>query len=293
MGLMSKLKNILFEEEEVEIPVLEKKKESEVTYKELPKKEEQNDIFGHDYYNNDLKSTLVMEKSLEEEKPNSFKMEDEVIKSEIPKDEKTFDFPAFDEKEFEDYNFKTRETNILEKEKNKKKINIVEKPVEEEKKFHPSPIISPVYGILDKNYTPDEITNREVKNFDRKLDVDDVRKKAFGTLIEKEKIEEINPVSNIEVNEDDKILEEKLEKARTIDELLKESSDEVITLKEDLDTDTLELTKEIKDLDIKDNSDDESLEENHEFKKVDEDETLESDLFDLIDSMYENGEDGE
>ena len=43
MGLVSKLKNILFEEEEVEIPVIEKKeKKPEVVreYKELPKKEE-------------------------------------------------------------------------------------------------------------------------------------------------------------------------------------------------------------------------------------------------------------
>ena len=43
MGLVGKLKNILFEEEEVEIPVLEKKAPPmpEVTsYKEMPKKEE-------------------------------------------------------------------------------------------------------------------------------------------------------------------------------------------------------------------------------------------------------------
>ena len=38
MGLMNKLKNILFEEEEVEIPVLEKKPKEEI--KEMPKKED-------------------------------------------------------------------------------------------------------------------------------------------------------------------------------------------------------------------------------------------------------------
>ncbi len=48
------------------------------------------------------------------------------------------------------------------------------------KKFVPSPIISPVYGILDKDYHPDDISTREETDLKRnKLDVDTVRKKAF------------------------------------------------------------------------------------------------------------------
>ena len=51
----------------------------------------------------------------------------------------------------------------------------------------PSPIISPIYGILDKNYKKEEIvTRKEVRlssSYSReKLNVDEVRNKAYGKL---------------------------------------------------------------------------------------------------------------
>lgn len=53
--------------------------------------------------------------------------------------------------------------------------------------FKPSPIISPIYGILDKNYKKEDIVQkREIRltsEYERRnLIVDDVRKKAYGTL---------------------------------------------------------------------------------------------------------------
>ena len=56
---------------------------------------------------------------------------------------------------------------------------------EEKSYFKPSPIISPIYGILDKNYSKEDIVpKREIKftsSFVRdKVSVDDVREKAFG-----------------------------------------------------------------------------------------------------------------
>ena len=58
---------------------------------------------------------------------------------------------------------------------------------EEKSYFKPSPIISPIYGILDKNYKKEDvIQKREVKmsnSFERdKVSIDDIRKKAYGTL---------------------------------------------------------------------------------------------------------------
>ena len=44
----------------------------------------------------------------------------------------------------------------------------------EEKKFKPTPIISPVYGILDKNYHKEDIVNK--KNTEFKPNERDVRK---------------------------------------------------------------------------------------------------------------------
>lgn len=60
--------------------------------------------------------------------------------------------------------------------------------------FKPSPIISPIYGILDKNYKKEDVvTKREVRltsSYAREnISVEDVRKKAYGNLsddIEKE-----------------------------------------------------------------------------------------------------------
>ena len=229
MGLVSKLKNILFEEEEVEIPVIEKKeKKPEVVreYKELPKKEEVK-ITNYQNYDN-LEPVIREEKKMEEKVRFNAADNNVVSERELFKSEKTFNFPAFDEEEFESFVPKKRTTNVLEHErkrvekKNEYKPEYrkdYKKPEEpkEVKKFKPSPIISPVYGILDKNYTPDEITTRTEVTSTRSLDVDVVRKKAFGKqeekVIEKKELKDEDIVI-------DKALEEKIEKARTIDELM-------------------------------------------------------------------------
>lgn len=52
--------------------------------------------------------------------------------------------------------------------------------------FKPSPIISPIYGILDKNYKKEEIVpKKEVRltSYNKEhMSVDDVRRKAYGSL---------------------------------------------------------------------------------------------------------------
>ena len=300
MGLVSKLKNILFEEEEVEIPVIEKKEkkpEPVREYKELPKKEE---VKVTNYQNYDNLEPVIHQEKKMEEKARFNNYNDTVSEREIFKSEKTFNFPAFDEEEFDSYVPKKRSTNVMEHERKiekkpeykptyRKEYKRVEKKeeIKEERKFKPSPIISPVYGILDKNYTPDEITTRTDTTPARSLDVDSVRKKAFGTKEEK-------VVEKVEVNEEeiivDKALEERLEKARTIDELLKDSSDEVIDIHETIDEDeSFESFPSIDHLDeVKEEL---PTKMEVEKKEVDlEDDTLENDLFDLIDSMYENRE---
>jgi len=85
--------------------------------------------------------------------------------------------------------------------------------------FRPSPIISPIYGILDKNYNKEDVVfKKEVRltsNYSRKnMNVDDIRNKAYG----KEKEESTNE----EVKED--IKEEKEEAVE--DNLMVDLSDE-------------------------------------------------------------------
>lgn len=278
MSLVGKIKSILFEEEEIEIPIIDKKEKKEEVEenREVPKKEEVKPMTQYDSFYQDLEPTINKERKMEEKS-----LQNEVSEKEIFKSDNTFNFPAFDEDEFDSV-IPKRTNNVVEYERKKieKKVEYKRPERREEEKttkpkFKPSPIISPVYGILDKNYTPDDITNRNDTISTKTLDVDSVRKKAFGSL--EDDMQKREQTNNSKI-EEEKMLEEKLEKARTIDELLKDSSDEVIEVPLD---------------DSFDNNQDvlEDLEPNH----VDdfEEDTLENDLFDLIDSMYENREDGE
>lgn len=76
--------------------------------------------------------------------------------------------------------------NVLQREK--KPTELYSKKEEPKpKKFKPTPVISPVYGVLDKNYTKDEVKVSEDKHYElqrasRKVDFETVRNKAFGSL---------------------------------------------------------------------------------------------------------------
>lgn len=301
MGLFNKLKNALFEEEEID---LDSPTEKVVIKDEEPivKKEEP------------IKSDL----SLNNDK-DLFKVEN------------TFDFPDFDEDEFVS-NYEptfetpkeTRLTRKVEPEKTLKAENIFsEKPIkitqdkpsttkrkrEREKKvpkeqtvkkiFKPSPVISPVYGVLDKNYTKEDIVSAEKTSLAKKMvDVDIARKKAFGTLTPGSLEEEIEKTLN------EPMTNFYNENSKSIDELLNDSIDDAIDL--NYEEPTLESSPELEELPEYENNDftneleneldsvdDYSMESDLEKDKPKEDkleDTLESDLFDLIDSMYDNRE---
>ncbi len=169
-------------------------------------------------------------------------------------------FQSFDEKEFERVNSRVakneQEHNKLKKENrmpdmaqqaanNYRKANSLfsstmteesrveekEEPVRVGKKpFRPSPVISPVYGILDKNYHKDDIVDKkdgmkrekivkpinseEKKSEDNdtaEVDIDSVRLKAYGTLedIETEMQDQtVNDNENIDDVDKDIVLED-------------------------------------------------------------------------------------
>ena len=76
--------------------------------------------------------------------------------------------------------------NVLDKEKKVSEL-YAKKEEPKPKKFKPTPVISPVYGVLDKNYTKDEVKvqdedSYEIKRPSRKVDFETVRNKAFGSL---------------------------------------------------------------------------------------------------------------
>ena len=81
---------------------------------------------------------------------------------------------------------------------------------EEKQYFKPSPIISPIYGILDKNYKKEDVVSKKeiriTSNYSRtNVNVDDIRNKAFGRRGNRQEI--VDPEKNtFEVEEEDENL---------------------------------------------------------------------------------------
>ena len=205
MKLIEKLKNVFFEE----VPDDEDEEELPQTFAkkiEVPKKTIEPIRLRE---KDDVKPPIV---TLEEEKEKEMELEkeEEVEKEEeIPKKEET-SFPMmFDDDDFlEDKKQKEMDDTLsrtaLHSDENrerevygKKEVSYTEtvhkapytytKTYHEEKEtreFKPSPIISPVYGILDKNYRKEEvITKKDTRVTTTKddFDLDTIRKKAFGS----------------------------------------------------------------------------------------------------------------
>lgn len=296
MGLFSKFKDILFEDEEVietEKPVKEEKKEKRIEKKieaEIPRREEVK-----------VEQPVIKEevkKEVKKEIPETRNIDNTLSDRDVFKSEKTFPFPDFDEEEFTSVSrSRDKSTNVLEYERKKKvekrtdfgryeKTEI--KETVEKKKFRPSPIISPVYGILNEDYTINDIKQRNVDN--SQVDVDWVRKKAFEPqprVQETAKVDEKPGATYYEESVTVKVSEpeEKRQKVKTIDDLLEDTSDVVIDT-----TPSREVKNSIQYDDVDDDFEINEVSNRSEEK---EDDTLENDLFDLIDSMYENREDGD
>ncbi|MGN0966126.1 MAG: hypothetical protein ACI4OP_00820 [Candidatus Coprovivens sp.] len=263
--------------------------------------------------------------------------------------------------------------DVLRKDADRYRIN----PARDVKKpFTPSPVISPVYGILDKNYTKDSIVDKkdgmkrerikpiktevvlnselekqvekkrleeEALKEDKKVNIDLVRRKAYGALEknvakleEKPVVKDKNVVlttvgeqedfidfqeqfgddivddallavanyntskAEKEVNIEDKV-EEDLNKSKvqeydnSVKEVKKVSEeDNKSKLLDDLEkTSTLQILddieKELSSIKPISKSYQSDKEEYHDSNE----DTLENDLFNLIDSMYEQGEEDE
>ena len=284
---------------------------------------------------------------------NKLKQEEEVLKQEEKENEEeqmisdrdlirtnhNFSFPIeFNDNDFSDTtNYSSQNILVKEKEREKTVSELYAKKEEPKPiRFRPTPIISPVYGVLDKNYKKDEVLEKEESNYEiqrpsRQIDFESVRKKAFGTLTDDlkdslcenceylkevkvtKKVEKIpddnllydivkDDVDDISIDEasenyfdygvayepKDKTVIEETTKIKIINHNDEEPTAEKIEVKEQLpDKDLLkeEIShkneKEVAE-DIKDElpvvpEDDNSLE-------------LSDDLFDLIDSMYEEGD---
>ena len=229
MGLFDKLKNVFLEEDfDDDIPV---------TKKEEPKEEVKEE-----------KKEIEVKEIKEEVKETVPLRENTFSDRELVNTKEKFKFPIiFEDEDFKAEEKKTNSINLLERDNTKYESQIKTDVRREKKGFKPSPVISPVYGVLDKNYSKDDITTKDglLNDYD-KVDIDYVIKKAsgeYGTREEKreEKKEEevIDLFKEVEVEDnsmeipiikEEKNVEEKEEeideKIKSIDELLKDTTDE-------------------------------------------------------------------
>lgn len=171
MGLIDKFKNLFTEEVEEEVPI-----KKEVIQVEIPSPKEQK---------REKKERRVEKEETEtlEELPVSEEPKFEPIREEIKEEYK---FPFFDDEDFEEIEEKREEKKEKKKSLYRNKEMAYNPPKEEKHAFKPTPIISPVYGILDKNYVKEDIKSRNLKPSSyynpKEATIDEIRNKAYGTL---------------------------------------------------------------------------------------------------------------
>lgn len=295
MKLIEKLKNVFFEE----VPEDEDEEELPQTFAkkiEVPKKPVEVKKVEPE-----MKREDRIEKHVEFDEP------EEEIEIEVPKEKEEPTFPMmFDEDDFledkkqleMDKTFATptykREEEEKELYQGKKELSYVEsvrKPnysytksyyeEKETKGFKPSPIISPVYGVLDKNYRKEEVvTKKEVKitTGRNNLDLDSIRNKAFG-------------------KEDEEISDKKTREAKAREEKEEKKIYDVNNNKPQVNRVTLADADEYyNDLGLaynvdysdasRSNNNTRTSKYNIKNNKKEKEKDVDDNLFDLIDSMY-------
>ena len=309
MSFFDKLKNVLFEDDEEEVVAEEKKekvepKKEEVrfssqsstpTKEALEPKKEPSVFQSFDEEEFDRIAAINKNRLLERDRKAREEKEEEKRRIEAKKEKEKIDAGY---RRYEELRYGSSTTSSNKETKEEVRVrdsrisdtgnqaseyrqNIYNKPVaskEPIKKFTPSPVISPVYGVLDKNYRKEDILPRASSEgtLPKIMDVDNVRKKAFG-ILEK----------NIDSDDNEQLKDFSSENEMQMTDISKElEADEEIGKTTRIDiSDVKEIEEDIKD------KQEERVELTNKSNKNEEEDSLEKDLFNLIDSMYENRED--
>ena len=284
MNFVKKIKDILFEEEDVT---------TEIDTVEKPTSEPK--IVKIESLKNDDFDFIKDEEEVEEKEEKVIPQVEKV--EETPKEkDNSFLFPDFDEEEFTSSVSRARQNvNVLDHERKKTEekrpdYSRYERPDStvreyDRKKFKPSPIISPVYGILNQDYKAEDIVNRG--DAASNINIDEVRKKAFEPVVEEEAPKHASedvidePVVTFFEEKKEEVVDDK-EDFKSVDDLLDDASTEV-SLEDTLEVPTTSnldaIEEELEKLDE---------EEKKEPIKEEKEEDLDNDLFELIDSMYDD-----
>ena len=209
MSLLNKVKNFFYEEVEEDEDEILRKEEEKRRAKELKREEKRRaelEKLARETARREEKRIEAEQKELEREQEKVVETKkDDLSERELFKSERTFNFPMdmgddiFDDAEVtseykEEKTVYTKPSPAPSRYANisKTKSYVEPKKVEEEDnhRFKPSPVISPVYGILDKNYTVEDVKEKNLgktKEFslEKKIvDFDSVRNRAYKELDE-------------------------------------------------------------------------------------------------------------
>lgn len=278
MGVFSKLKNIFYDEVEVDEPAKEIKIDKPVK-KEIVEKPRVEEI-----------KVVRQEEKREEPKREETPKENDNFGNErdLFRSERTFNFTQFDDDEID----LPPRRNVLEREKKVVKQEVKEPVVEQPKVFKPSPVISPIYGILDKDYKKEEIAPKKVEVKETTLSAntvnyDTVRRKAYGTL-EDDLEDTLNKMNKLTSND----IQAEVQKIDSDVNKLEERSNKIEDLITKIES-SPEMNKNVSVGELEDKVKLENFDDTTELSndKTMTDSTLEHDLFNLIDSMYDDKED--
>ena len=296
MGLFDKLKNVFFEE----VPEDEDEEELPQTFAkkiEVPKKVEPPKV---QEFKREERPIIHEEEETEEEDNNNFIEEEEDKKEESvfpmmfddedfledEKDEDTREIPVTYKRETRE---DREERELYQGKKELSYIESVRKPnyshtksyyeEKETKGFRPSPIISPVYGVLDKNYRKEEVVaKKETKvttGRNNSFDLDAVRNKAFGRDDE-EISDKKTRESKVENTHEDKKIYDVNNNKPQVNRVTLADADEYYN--------DLGLAYNVDYSDASRNNNTRTAKYNKNNNKKDKD--VDDNLFDLIDSMY-------
>lgn len=265
------------------------------------------------FYDDEYEEEIEPEKPHHKEKKEKIKIKDfredrkekqDISERELFKAERTFNFPMDIEEEEERIPVRREKEQKIEEEEDIKVYKPkFEEPKEQKevsysgirtyakkeerreereapKKFRPTPVISPIYGIMDKNYTKEDLIMDASNDYEapKKVDYDTVRKKAYSSAYSKS----LDDTKGIFFNLD----EEKEEVKNEEDEDVKITYNDV-TVEEEQKDDDVTIGEKIDEYEKQLEEDEDEFEENQVLS-----ETKEQDLFNLIDNMY-NSEDEE
>lgn len=260
MKLLDRVKNFFYDDEEDEEEI---EKDVPIKYHKEKKEKTHEEVSEHELFKSERTFNFPMdiedEIPIDDSKEKNENVDNNQFASRVKKLYDTTDINDNINKEVDNNRYSTFKSYTKVEDK------------KEEKKFKPTPVISPIYGVLDKNYKKEDVAIDATREFtiSKKLDYDTVRKKAYGNIYGSN--QESEETKGIFFNLDQEKNEE-----------LDDSNDVKIIYN---------------DVTFDDGQADEStnVQEDQVNIETDEDEnilseTKEQDLFNLIDNMYNSDE---